>query len=63
MDGGVEIRDGESLRCERCGSSHVVKSFQWEKPVQIIVCGYGIQLVGIEHEPVPQRTIVEFARV
>jgi hypothetical protein len=57
----VEIREGELVECARCGGPHVVKTFRWDVCVQVITCGHGIQLVGVEHEPVEQRTLVDYS--
>jgi hypothetical protein len=56
------VEEGDVIGCERCGAAHRVKNYEWEMPVQVIVCFEGIHLVGIEHTPVAQHTIVDYRR-
>jgi hypothetical protein len=41
----------------------LVRSYEWEAPVQVIVCHEGIRIVGIDHARVPQRLIVDYRRL
>jgi hypothetical protein len=63
MDVGdaAQIHDGDTVECASCGALHVVKSFEWEVRVQVITCARGIHLVGVEHEPVRQRILVDYS--
>ena len=56
----LRVEQGDLVGCERCGRTHVVKNYEWEKPVQVIVCHEGIHLVGIDHELVAQHTLVDY---
>jgi hypothetical protein len=58
----LRVEQGDLIGCERCGRAHMVKNYEWEMPVQVIVCAEGIHLVGIEHAPVAQHTIVDYGR-
>ena len=54
------VEEGDVIGCERYGTTHRVKNYEWEMPVQVIVCFEGIHLVGIEHVLVAQHTIVDY---
>ena len=48
------------VRCETCQRDFLVRSFEWDVPVDVIMCDEGIRVVGIDHELVPQRLIVNY---
>ena len=48
------------VRCETCQRDFIVRSFEWDVPVDVIMCDEGIRVVGIDHLVVPQRLIVNY---
>ena len=51
------------VRCETCQRDFLVRSFEWDVPVDVIMCDEGIRVVGIDHVRVPQRLIVDYRQL
>jgi hypothetical protein len=56
----IGIAAGDHVLCERCRRDCTVRTYQWETPVQIIVCHDGICLVGVDGEPIPPHLLVDY---
>jgi hypothetical protein len=60
---GGEDTVGNLVRCETCQREFPVRSFEWDVPVDVIICDEGIRVVGIDHVWVPQRLIVDYGQL
>ena len=53
----------EMVRCETCKREFVVRRFEWDVTVDVIMCDEGIRMVGVDHMRVPQRLIVDYRQL
>jgi hypothetical protein len=51
------------VRCETCKREFVVRRFEWDVTVDVIMCDEGIRMVGVDHVRVPQRLIVDYRQL
>jgi hypothetical protein len=56
----IERISSRAARCAICRRDRIVRTYEWEVPVQVIECCGGIRIVGVDYEAVPQHVIVDY---